>query len=85
VQSRAGRLDLDPVWALTLDAAKRKDSRCVPNSAFEYFFPARQVALPVFLRDTFPWLTLAAYPAKVMASIASRATITLNFRKHSPS
>src|SRR3954452_13101855 len=24
VQSRAGRLDLDPVWRLTLDAAKRK-------------------------------------------------------------
>ena len=27
VQSRPGRLDLDPVWALTMDAAKRKGLR----------------------------------------------------------
>ena len=41
VQSRAGRLDLDPVWALTMDAAKRKGLRVsVSNSVVELFFPA---------------------------------------------
>jgi hypothetical protein len=55
VQSRPGRLDLDPVWALTLDAAKRKGLRVafrvqLSNESFQ----PEQVALPAFLRDRVP-------------------------------
>jgi hypothetical protein len=55
VQSRPGRLDLDPVWALTLDAAKRKGLRVafrvqLSNTSFQ----PEQVALPPFLRDRIP-------------------------------
>src|SRR5215475_4124137 len=55
VQSRPGRLDLDPVWKLTLDAAKRHGLRVafrvqLSNPEFE---PA-QIALPDFLRSRVP-------------------------------
>ena len=55
VQSRPGRLDLDPVWHLTLDAAKRKGLRVafriqLSNTSFQ----PEQVALPPFLRDRIP-------------------------------
>ena len=59
VQSRQGRLDLDPVWALTLDAAKSKGLRVafriqLSNASFQ---PA-DVALPQFLRDRIPLRTI---------------------------
>lgn len=65
VQSRAGRLDLDPVWALTLDAAKRKGLRLafriqLSNESFQ----PEQVALPPFLRDRVPLVTIGRIPGK---------------------
>lgn len=65
VQSRPGRLDLDPVWALTLDAAKRKGLRVafriqLSNTAFQ----PEQVALPSFLRDRVPFVNIGRIPGK---------------------
>ena len=59
VQSRPGRLDLDPVWALTLDAAKRKGLRVafrvqLSNEAFQ----PEQIAIPPFLRDRIPMVKI---------------------------
>ena len=59
VQSRPGRLDLAPVWALTLDAARRHDLRVafrvqLSNPEFE---PDR-LALPDFLQPKVPLVTL---------------------------
>jgi hypothetical protein len=55
VQSRPGRLDFDPVWKLTLDAAKRHGLRIafrvqLSNPEFE----PQQIALPEFLRGKIP-------------------------------
>jgi len=65
VQSRPGRLDLDPVWALTLDAAKRKGLRVafriqLSNTSFQ----PEQVALPSFLRDRVPFVNIGRIPGK---------------------
>src|SRR5580765_5527531 len=50
VQTRPERLDLDPVWALTIDAARRKGLRVafriqLSNTSFQ----PQQLALPPFL------------------------------------
>lgn len=63
VQSRPGRLDLDPVWQLTLDAAKRKGLRVafrvqLSNTSFQ----PEQVALPEFLRDRIPLVKIGRIP-----------------------
>ncbi len=55
VQSRAGKLDLHPVWELTLDAARRHGLRVafriqMSNPEFE----PQRLALPDFLLDTVP-------------------------------
>jgi hypothetical protein len=55
VQTRPGRLDLSPVWALTLDAAKRHGLRVafrvqLSNPEFQ----PDQIALPEFLRSRVP-------------------------------
>ena len=55
VQKQAGRLDLDPVWELTLAAAKRHGLRVAfriqsSNTAFQ----PHQLALPEFLRSRVP-------------------------------
>ena len=65
VQSRPGRLDLDPVWQLTLDAAKRKGLRVafrvqLSNQSFQ----PEQVALPEFLRDRVPLVNIGRIPGK---------------------
>src|SRR5215813_66760 len=65
VQSRAGRLDLDPVWNLTLDAAKRKSLRVafrvqLSNTSFQ----PEEVALPEFLRDRVPLVNIGRIPGK---------------------
>ena len=65
VQSRPGRLDLDPVWALTLDAAKRKGLRVafriqLSNTSFQ----PEQVALPPFLRERVPLVKIGRIPGK---------------------
>jgi len=63
VQSRAGRLDLDPVWELTLDAARRKGLRVafrvqLSNTSFQ----PENVALPPFLRDRIPLVNIGRIP-----------------------
>jgi hypothetical protein len=65
VQSRPGRLDLDPVWALTLDAAKRKGLRVgfrvqLSNESFQ----PEQVALPSFLRERVPFANIGKIRGK---------------------
>jgi hypothetical protein len=65
VQSRPGRLDLDPVWQLTLDAAKRKGLRVafriqLSNTSFQ----PEQLALPEFLRDRTPLVKIGRIPGK---------------------
>ncbi len=59
VQSRPGRLDLDPVWQLTLDAARRHNLRVafrvqLSNPEFQ----PRNIALPEFLRSRIPLVTI---------------------------
>jgi len=59
VQSRPGRLDLDPVWPLTLDAAKRHGLRVafrvqLSNPEFQ----PQQIALPEFLRSRVPLVNI---------------------------
>jgi hypothetical protein len=65
VQSRPGRLDLNPVWALTLDAAKRKGLRVafriqLSNTSFQ----PEEVAIPPFLRDRVPMVKIGRIPGK---------------------
>src|SRR6185369_12258358 len=60
VQSRPGRLDLDPVWPLTLDAAKRHGLRVafriqLSNPEFQ----PKQIALPDFLQSRIPLVHIA--------------------------
>src|SRR5437879_12091499 len=59
VQSRPGRLDLAPVWPLTLDAAKRHGLRVafrvqLSNPEFQ----PQQIALPEFLRSRVPLVNI---------------------------
>ena len=65
VQSRRGRLDLNPVWQLTLDAAKRKGLRLhfAFSSRISRFQP-EEVALPPFLRDKVPLVPIGRVPGK---------------------
>lgn len=59
VQSRRGTLDLNPVWQLTLDAARRKGLRVafriqLSNQSFQ----PEEVAMPQFLRDRVPLVNI---------------------------
>lgn len=59
VQSRPGRLDFDPVWKLTLDAAKRHGLRVafriqLSNPEFQ----PQKIALPDFLRSRVPLVNI---------------------------
>ena len=63
VQLRPGRLDLSPVWKLSLDAAKRRGLRVAfrvqlssPN------FQPEQIALPKFLRERVPLVRIGRIP-----------------------
>jgi hypothetical protein len=63
VQKRAGRLDLDPVWELTLAAAKQYGLRVafrVQMSNPE--FQPKQIALPEFLRESVPIVKIGRIP-----------------------
>jgi hypothetical protein len=65
VQSRPGRLDLSPVWGLTLDAARRHGLRVafrvqMSNPEIQ---PAR-VALPDFLREKVPLVKIGRIRAR---------------------
>jgi hypothetical protein len=55
VQKQAGRLDLDPVWDLTMAAAKRHGLRVAFRvQSSNTVFQPRQLALPEFLRSRVP-------------------------------
>src|SRR5258706_3785659 len=65
VQSRPGRLDLTPVWDLTLDAARRHGLRVgfrVQLSSPE-IQPAR-VSLPDFVKEKVPLVPIGASPRR---------------------
>jgi hypothetical protein len=65
VQSRPGRLDLGPVWALTMDAAKRKGLRVAFRIQLSnYSFQPEQLALPSFLRERVPLVNIGRIPGK---------------------
>ena len=65
VQKASGRLELNPVWKLTLDAARRHNLRVgfrvqlsSPN------FQPKQIALPDFLKEKVPLITIGKRPAR---------------------
>src|SRR5260370_1264162 len=63
VQRRPGRLDFDPVWALTLDAAKLHGLRVafrvqLSNQEFQ----PQEIALPKFLRSRIPLVKIGRIP-----------------------
>jgi hypothetical protein len=65
VQTQPGKLDLNPVFALTLDAAKRKGLRMafriqLSNTSFQ----PEEVAIPRFLRDRIPLVNIGRIPGK---------------------
>lgn len=65
VQSRPGRLDLNPVFAMTLDAVRRKGLRMafrvqLSNTSFQ----PEEVAIPPFLRDRIPLVNIGRIPGK---------------------
>jgi hypothetical protein len=59
VQKQAGRLDLDPVWDLTLAAAKRHGLRVAFRvQSSNTVFQPQQLALPEFLRARVPMVKI---------------------------
>jgi hypothetical protein len=69
VQKTAGKLDLNPVWKLTLDAAKARNLRVgfriqlsSPN------FQPQQVSIPDFLKEKVPLVKIGTGPARYGAS-----------------
>ena len=63
VQKRPGRLDLSPVWGLTMDAAKRHSRRV----AFRVMLSntvnqPRQLAMPDFVREQVPVVEIGSLP-----------------------
>jgi hypothetical protein len=65
VQSRPGRLDLDPVWRLTLDAAKRRGLRVAFRVQLSSpVFEPEEIALPEFLRARVPLVKVGRIPER---------------------
>lgn len=65
VQRRPGQLDLDPIWDLTFDAAKRHGLRVafrVQLSSPE--FQPEHLAIPDFLRDKVPVVKIGNIPSR---------------------
>src|SRR5205807_4424348 len=59
VQSRPGRLDLDPVWKLTLDAAKTRGLRVAFRVQLSSpVFQPEQISIPEFLRSRIPMVKI---------------------------
>ena len=65
VQSRPGGLDLHPIWALTMDAARRKGLRVAFRIQLSnYSFQPEEVALPPFLRERIPLVKIGHIPGR---------------------
>lgn len=63
VQSRPGRLDLDPIWKLTLDAAKTRGLRVAFRVQLSSpVFEPEQISLPEFLRPKIPMVKIGRIP-----------------------
>ena len=63
VQTRPGRLDLNPVFHLAMDAARRKGLRVAFRIQLSnYSFQPGEVALPEFLRDRVPMVKIGRIP-----------------------
>jgi hypothetical protein len=63
VQTQPGKLDLNPVFPLAMDAAKRKGLRVAFRIQLSnYSFQPKEVALPAFLRDRIPLVKIAKIP-----------------------
>src|SRR6201982_3052968 len=59
VQSRPGQLDLNPVFELALEAARRKGLRVAFRIQLSnYSFQPEELALPKFLRDRIPVVSI---------------------------
>jgi len=65
VQSRGGQLDLNPVFDLVFDAAKRRGLRVAFRIQLSnHEFQPEQLALPEFLRDRIPLVKIGKIPGK---------------------
>jgi len=65
VQSRPGRLDLDPIWKLTLDAAKSRGLRVAFRVQLSSpVFEPEQISLPEFLRPKIPMVKIGRIPGR---------------------
>jgi hypothetical protein len=63
VQSRPGRLDLDPIWKLTLEAAKSRGLRVAFRVQLSSpVFQPEQISLPEFLRQRVPLVKIGRIP-----------------------
>src|SRR5579864_1613833 len=63
VQSRRGRLDLDPVWKLTLEAARSRGLRVAFRVQLSSpVFQPEQISLPEFLRPKIPMVKIGRIP-----------------------
>ena len=63
VQTRPGRLDLNPVFHLALDAARRKGLHVAFRIQLSnYSFQPNEVGLPEFLRDRVPMVKIGRIP-----------------------
>jgi hypothetical protein len=75
VQKQAGRLDLDPVWDLTLAAAKRHGLRVAFRvQSSNTVFQPQQLALPEFLRQRIPMVKIGPMGKHGGSELSSGAT-----------
>jgi len=75
VQKQAGRLDLDPVWGLTLDAAKRHGLRVAFRiQSSNTVFQPQQLALPEFLQSRIPMVKIGPMGRHGGSDLSSGAT-----------
>jgi len=65
VQSRPGRLDLDPIWKLTLDTARNRGLRVAFRVQLSSpVFEPEQISLPEFLRPKIPMVKIGRIPGR---------------------
>jgi hypothetical protein len=75
VQTRPGRLDLNPVFHLAMDAARRKGLRVAFRIQLSnYSFQPDEVALPEFLRDRVPMVKIGRIPEGGNSETALRSS-----------